>query len=599
MQNYQATGKPDSARSRQDYRENDGHLPSNPPSPFKVPELAETEAPSSAKVTVLRDHSQPGCGCQEDLDADAKKELDWWITSMASHNGRNILTQEPDLMMESDASQLGWGAVCEGVRTGGLWSPVERLAHINCLELTAAMFAVKAFSKDKDGSHIQLKLDNRTAVAYVNHMGDLFSSIKRCSHPALDMVPRERDNIVSRASTGSRQLHSRFGIPVNPLFSGMAAPQGHICRPDARSISVRCGPVYITSESSTTPVYQLETRPLSYRDRCSEDAMDQVEGLCVSSVCLDQQGPQEDSRGRINDSPDSPGLGVPAMVSSSAGYAGRLSNPVTDSQRPADRPIQPTSPFNNGGPTSVSRLDTVRQGYAAEGVSSEAAQLLLSGWSKGTNTAYQSAWKRWVSWCITRKVDPLSCSVHPFIDFLAGLFSEGLQYRSINTIRSAVSMTHKQVDGVPLGQHPLVSRLFKGMYNARPPQPRYRGTWDVDIVTRYLSSFGDNTRLSLEQLSYKLAILMALVGASRVSELQALDLRFRIYRPEGILFELPSLGKKRTVGAPPKQIIFEAFPLDKNLCGGVFTMLRGQNQAVSTQCSGATKSTVPFLRSAQ
>ena len=88
----------------------------------------------------------------------------------------------------------------------------------------------------------------------------------------------------------------------------------------------------------------------------------------------------------------------------------------------------------------------------------------------------------------------------------------------------------------------------------------------MDIATKYLSSLGDNTVLSLKQLSYKLAILMALVGAGRVSELQALDLRFQLYRPDGILFELPLLGKKRTVGAPPKQIIFEAFPLDKNLC---------------------------------
>ena len=123
-------------------------------------------------------------------------------------------------------------------------------------------------------------------------------------------------------------------------------------------------------------------------------------------------------------------------------------------------------------------------------------------------------------------MDPLSCSVHPFLDFLAGLFSEGLQYRSINTIHSAVSMTHYQVDVVPLGQHPLVSRLFKGMYNSRPPELRYTRTWDVDIVTRYFSSLGDNSAMSLKQLSYKLAILMALVGASRVSELQALDLRF-------------------------------------------------------------------------
>ena len=117
----------------------------------------------AAQDTVVRDHSCPGSGYQ--------RELDWWITSMISQSGKSILTQEPDFTMEADASLLGWGAVCEGVRTDGLWSPVERLAHINCLELTAAMFAVKAFSRNKDGSHIHLKLDNKTAVSYVNHMG--------------------------------------------------------------------------------------------------------------------------------------------------------------------------------------------------------------------------------------------------------------------------------------------------------------------------------------------------------------------------------------------------------------------------------------------
>ena len=56
---------------------------------------------------------------------------------------------------------------------------------------------------------------------------------------------------------------------------------------------------------------------------------------------------------------------------------------------------------------------------------------------------------------------------------------------------------------------------------------------------------------------------MALVDASRVSELQALDLR---YRPEGIVFQIPTLGKKRIVGVPPKQIMFGAFLGDSRLC---------------------------------
>ena len=209
----------------------------------------------------------------------------------------------------------------------------------------------------------------------------------------------------------------------------------------------------------------------SYHSSNLPDTMDQVEGLCIPTICPDQQGPQESPRGRVNNSPDSPGLGVPAMVSGPAVHAGGLSDSVTDPQRPPDRPIRPTPSISTVRPASTSRMDTIRQGYTTEGISTEAAQLLLSGWSKGTNTAYQSGWRKWVSWCMSREVDPISCPVHPFLDFLAGLFSEGLQYRSINTIRSAVSMTHKQVNGVPLGQHPLVSRLFKGMYNFRPPQP--------------------------------------------------------------------------------------------------------------------------------
>ena len=58
---------------------------------------------------------------------------------------------------------------------------------------------------------------------------------------------------------------------------------------------------------------------------------------------------------------------------------------------------------------------------------------------------------------------------------------------------------------------------------------------------------------------------MALVGANRVSQLCALDLRFCQYRSDGVHFEVPSLGKKRIVGAPPRQIMFGSFQSDKRL----------------------------------
>ena len=126
-------------------------------------------------------------------------------------------------------------------------------------------------------------------------------------------------------------------------------------------------------------------------------------------------------------------------------------------------------------------------------------------------------------------------------------------------------MTHKEVEGVPIGQHPLVTRLMKGVYNLRPPKLLHTYTWDVDMVTTYIEKLGENANLPLRKLTQKLALLMALAAASRTSELQALDLRFRVYRPNGVLFRLVGTTKTQQVGSPPKERFFGAFP-EKQLC---------------------------------
>ena len=111
------------------------------------------------------------------MNQKASLELEWWSTRMNLLNGKPIQQQEPDLVIETDASMLGWGAVCNGVRTGGLWSQIENKNHINFLELLAATFAVKAFAKDTRNAHILLKMDNSTAVFYVNRMGGTHSTV--------------------------------------------------------------------------------------------------------------------------------------------------------------------------------------------------------------------------------------------------------------------------------------------------------------------------------------------------------------------------------------------------------------------------------------
>ena len=107
-------------------------------------------------------------------------------------------------------------------------------------------------------------------------------------------------------------------------------------------------------------------------------------------------------------------------------------------------------------------------------------------------------------------------------------FDAGKQYRTINTVWSAISMTHSEVDRLQVGQkHLLVTRFLKGVFNSSPPAPCYSSTWDVNIVFSYLRSLPDNTFLPLTLLTYKLAMLMALSNADCCSDLAALDLRFQ------------------------------------------------------------------------
>jgi len=45
-----------------------------------------------------------------------------------------------------------------------------------------------------------------------------------------------------------------------------------------------------------------------------------------------------------------------------------------------------------------------------------------------------------------------------------------------------------QVYGVTVGEHPMICRMFKGAFNARPPLPRYAATWNVQKVLHYLDN---------------------------------------------------------------------------------------------------------------
>lgn len=131
------------------------------------------------------------------LSLPAQEELAWWQEKLALWNGKALLLRQETVIIRSDASRQGWGAVCKGSRTGGPWSNLEQEMHINCLELLAATLAVQSFMKDQSGVSIRLQLDNQTAVAYINNMGGTVSPQLTNLSKALWMWALSKDIVLS------------------------------------------------------------------------------------------------------------------------------------------------------------------------------------------------------------------------------------------------------------------------------------------------------------------------------------------------------------------------------------------------------------------
>ena len=192
-------------------------------------------------------------------------------------------------------------------------------------------------------------------------------------------------------------------------------------------------------------------------------------------------------------------------------------------------------------PTGVPQLAAWPSSGKNAGLSEGASDLLSASWRGKTTTSYESLFKRWDSWCKKRDRDPTRGPVVDVANFLAQLF---LQYRSLNAYRSAIGSVYKKIDGVEVGKHPLIARVLKGVFNKRPPRPKYNSVWDVNQVLAWLKLIGPSESLSLQDLTIKTTMLLALTRPCRGANLAALDLTNRKYIPEGVVFSPSHLSKQ-------------------------------------------------------
>ena len=120
-----------------------------------------------------------GCSLDQQVPIlqEMRSDLKWWANMPSSSNGRPLQIPCWDITIEADASKVGWGASCQGSSTGGPWTLEEQAHHINYLELKAAFLGLRSFCANKLSISVLLRLDNITAITFLNKMGGPHSTV--------------------------------------------------------------------------------------------------------------------------------------------------------------------------------------------------------------------------------------------------------------------------------------------------------------------------------------------------------------------------------------------------------------------------------------
>ena len=142
--------------------------------------------------------------------------------------------------------------------------------------------------------------------------------------------------------------------------------------------------------------------------------------------------------------------------------------------------------------------------------------------------------------------DPLTCPPAVVVKYIRHLYESGKKYSTVNYHRSAVSKFHVGVQGVPMGEHPLVSQAVKSVFRLRPPLPQYQSTFDIVPVLAYVQSL-PTASLSLKLLSFKTLFLTTYSSISRMSSMARLGSSLEVTR-DSVVLKLVLLEKQAREG---------------------------------------------------
>ncbi|KAI2661076.1 ORF V: Enzymatic polyprotein [Labeo rohita] len=451
------------------------------------------------------------------------------------------------LVVYTDASSTGWGAVCNRQAVSGSWTGPRLQWHINCLELLAVLLALRRFRPTLRHKHVLVRTDSTATVAYINRQGGLRS--RRMSQLARHLllwsqtwlkslravhIPGELNHAadqLSRQSThpGEWRLHpetvqliwSHFGEAQIDLF---ASPESSHCR---RFYFLNKAPNSLGRDAlahSWPPGPKYAFPPVS---------------LLAQTLC------------KIREDEEQALLVAPYWHPPGPGDGHNLA--------PAPRPVEPA------------RLVPGRDSSDLSGLPQAVIETITQSRAPSTRQAYALRWGLFVDWCSSREEDPQRCTIAVVLSFLQEKLERRLSPSTLKVYVAAIAAYHDAVDGTSLGKHQLIVRFLRGARRVNPPRLHPIPSWDLSIALQGLreAPFEPLASVELKYLSLKTALLTALASIKRVGDLQAFSvdevcLEFRPGDSHVILRPRPGYVPKVPTTPFRDQVVnLQALPLEE------------------------------------
>lgn len=182
---------------------------------------------------------------------------------------------------------------------------------------------------------------------------------------------------------------------------------------------------------------------------------------------------------------------------------------------------------------------------------------MLASLSEGTQKQYNCTYRKWWNFCRGKNI--YNTDQNKIILFLKQEFDQGANYSTLNTHRSALSTL------LEIKNQNHIERFMKGVFRKRPSFPRYNETWDPSPVLAYVESLQPLETISLEKVTTKLVLLLALTTAQRVQTLSKIKIKNINHLEDRIEIRITDFLKSSKPDQAQPLLVFHYFQ-QKELC---------------------------------